>query len=144
MNHPDAPAPPVPVPDELSEGFWEQARNGVLTTQQCDHCGTRALPPTLVCTRCHADPPSFRWSPVSGDGRVATWTVVRDALLPGFADAVPYVVAEVEIPEQSGLRIVARLRGVEPDDLRIGLPVRVAFTDGGEGTRVPIFERAAA
>lgn len=134
-------APPIPVPDESSAGFWELAADGILATQRCTNCGWRAYPPRMVCPRCLADPPDFEWSRVSGDGRLATWTIVRDALLPGFAASTPYVVAEVELVEQEGLRVVARLVDVPEHELRIGIQVRVGFVDGGEGMHVPVFAR---
>jgi len=68
---------------------------------------------------------------------------VRDAFLPGFAEITPYVVGEVELVEQSGLRVVARVVGIDDDALRPGLSLRVDFVDGGDGTRVPVFVEAA-
>lgn len=133
-------APPIPVPNEATEAFWNFAADGRLATQQCGACGWRAYPQRMICVNCHVDPPEFEWTPVSGRGRLATWTIVRDALLPGFADQVPYIVGEVELDEQDGLRFVARLRDVDEDALRIGLRVRVCFADGGAGTRIPLFE----
>lgn len=137
-------APPVPVPDALSAEFWRLAAQGTLATQRCTACGWRSYPPRMVCANCHADPPAFEWAPVSGRGRLATWTVIRNALLPGFADLTPYVVAEVELEEQDGLRIVARLPDVPEDALAIGLPLTVEFIDGGEGAAVPVFARTAS
>lgn len=133
-------APPVPVASESTEAFWRFAKDGQLATQRCDSCGWRAYPPRMICPSCYADPPAFDWSPVSGRGRLATWTIVRDALLPGFADHVPYIVGEIELDEQEGLRFLARLSDVDESALRIGLRLRVCFADGGEGTRIPLFE----
>ncbi|MDA3041418.1 MAG: Zn-ribbon domain-containing OB-fold protein [Actinomycetota bacterium] len=133
-------APPIPVANESTEAFWQLAKNGQLATQRCNSCGWQSYPPRMVCPNCHADPPSFDWTPVSGRGRLATWTIVRDALLPGFADQVPYIVGEVELDEQDGLRFLARLSGIDEDALRVGLRLRACFADGGEGTRVPLFE----
>jgi len=110
--------------------------------QRCAHCGFLTYPPVPVCSRCHADPPAFEWADVSGHGRLATWTIVRDAFLPGFADITPYVVGEVELVEQPGLRVVARVVGIDHDALRPGLALRVDFVDGGDGTRVPVFVEA--
>jgi uncharacterized protein len=136
--------PPIPVADELSAGFWEAAARGVLAMQRCSPCGTLAYPPGRVCSSCVADPPVFEWAQVSGDGRLATWTIVRDAFLPAFAAETPYVVGEVELAEQPGLRVVARVVGVDDADLRIGLPLRVEFAergidDAGAPVRVPVF-----
>lgn len=143
-THDPRPAPPVPVPDDSSAEFWRHTAEGVLVTQRCTACGWRAYPPRMVCVNCHADPPDFEWAPVSGRGRLATWTVIRDALLPGFAHLTPYVVAEVELEEQDGLRLVARLQDVPEDALELGLPLTVRFVDGGEGTAVPVFARTDA
>ena len=106
---------------------------------RCCHCDRLAYPPALVCVGCLVDPPAFTWQPVSGLGRLATWTIVRDAFLPSFVRAVPYVVGEVELAEQRGLRMVARVVGVSLADLHVGLAVRVDFIVGGEGTMVPVF-----
>jgi uncharacterized OB-fold protein len=140
----DAMAKPVPLPDELSSGFWEAAARRELVVQQCGNCGWFAYPPGLACVNCHIDPPDFDWETVSGAGRLKTWTVMRDSFLPGFAGDVPYVVADVELAEQPGLRMVARLDGVEPEDLELGLALRVDYGDIGGGRLVPYFVLATS
>jgi len=130
---------PVPVPDALSEAFWSAAASHVLAIQRCAHCGWYAYPPSVMCGTCLSPEPSFHYQPVSGRGRVTTWTVVHQAFLPGFAADVPYVVAEVELEEQAGLRMVTRLGGARPGDVAIGLPVEVAFDDVATGVAVPHF-----
>ena len=136
-------AKPVPVPDPVSDGFWAAAASHVLAIQRCTDCGWYAYPPNVVCSNCLAPEPSFRYEPVSGRGRVTTWTVVHQAFLPGFAAEVPYTVAEVELEEQQGLRVVARLVGARPGDLAIGTMVEVAFDDVAAGITVPHFVPAA-
>jgi uncharacterized protein len=130
---------PIPVPDPQSRGFWAAAASHVLAMQRCSHCGWYAYPPGIVCSNCLSPEPSFRYEPVSGRGRVTTWTVVHQAFLPAFAADVPYVVAEVELVEQKGLRIVARLVDARPADLTIGTPVEVVFDDVATGIAVPHF-----
>jgi hypothetical protein len=136
-------AKPVPVPDPGSDGFWAAAASHVLAIQRCTDCGWYAYPPNVVCSNCLAPEPSFHYEPVSGRGRVTTWTVVHQAFLPGFAADVPYVVAEVELAEQDGLRMIARLTGMRSRDLAIGTPVEVAFDDVATGIAVPRFAPAA-
>jgi uncharacterized OB-fold protein len=137
------PPKPVPVPDPTSEGFWAAACEHRLVVQRCRGCGWLAYPPSTVCRRCLDDPPDFEWAPISGSGNLKTWTVVRDSFLPAFADETPYVIAEVEMIEQAGLRIIARLVDVEVDDLALGIPVEVSFDDRAPGVSVPQFVRAA-
>ena len=50
----------------------------------------------------------------------------------------PYVIALVELEEQAGLRVVGNLIGVDDGELRIDLPVRVAFEIHGEHA-VPVW-----
>lgn len=66
---------------------------------------------------------------------------MRDAFLPGFTTELPYIVADVEMVEQSGLRIVARVRGVEPEDMELGMPVEVGFEPDGDALAIPVFTR---
>jgi uncharacterized OB-fold protein len=134
---------PVPVPDPGSEGFWAAAASHVLAIQRCTNCGWYAYPPNIVCSNCLSPEPSFRFEPVCGRGRVTTWTVVHHAFLPAFAADVPYVVAEVELEEQEGLRMVARLVDVRPGDLTIGMPVEVVFDDVAAGIAIPHFAAGA-
>ncbi|HEX2563093.1 MAG TPA: OB-fold domain-containing protein [Acidimicrobiales bacterium] len=131
------------MPDPVSAEFWAAAASHVLAIQRCTDCGWYAYPPNVVCSNCLAREPSFRYEPVSGRGRVTTWTVVHQAFLPGFAADIPYVVAEVELAEQEGLRVIARLAGVRHRDLAIGTPVEVAFDDVAAGIAVPRFVSAA-
>ncbi|HZA77275.1 MAG TPA: OB-fold domain-containing protein [Acidimicrobiales bacterium] len=133
---------PIPAPDPESEEFWAAAASHVLAIQRCTNCGWYAYPPNIVCTNCLSPEPAFRHEPVSGRGRVKTWTVVHHAFLPGFAPDLPYVVAEVELEEQEGLRMIARLVDAEPGDLTLGAPVEVVFDDVAEGIAVPHFALA--
>lgn len=135
-------APPIPAPGPNEAPFWEATQRGELALPSCDSCGWLAYPPSSVCTNCHVDPPAFGWTTISGRATLATWTIIRDAFLPGFTSETPYVVGEFEIPEQAGLRIIARVIGIEIPDLKIGLAMSVGFVDGGEGTRIPVFHLA--
>jgi uncharacterized OB-fold protein len=134
---------PMPVPDEQSAGFWESAADHVLAIQRCTRCGFFSHPPVDICRRCLSPDRSFRYEPVSGRASVRTWTVVRDAFLAGFAGDVPYVLAEAELDEQEGLRLVLLLVDGRESDMRIGLPVVVVFEDVATGLSVPHFRTAA-
>src|SRR5438874_309898 len=87
--------------------------------------------------------PRFRFEPVRGTGRIKTWTVMRQAFLPGFAPDVPYAVAEIQL-DDADVCVIGRLRGSAPDRLAIGAPVSVSFDDVAAGVAVPVFELGAA
>ena len=128
---------PLPVPDEQSREFWAAAARAQLVVQRCESCGWYAYPPVFVCRTCHSA--EFYWNRVSGIGRVRSWTVVQDAFLPGFADEVPYVIGDIELVEQPGLRMITQLIGLTAGELKVGLPVTVRFQDLAEGLSVPQF-----
>lgn len=138
------PVPPLPVPDEGSTEFWLAAARHELAMQRCEACGWYAYPPDITCINCQVDPPAFRWERVSGRGRVKTWTVMRDSFLPGFAAAVPYVVADVELVEQPGLRMIAQLPEVTEHEVEPGMAVEVAFTDVSDACSIPHFVRSGS
>ena len=54
---------------------------------------------------------------------------------------MPYVVAYVELAE--GPRVLTNVVGCEPDQVFIGQPVRVVFSDTGDGSALYRFEPVA-
>lgn len=133
---------PLPVPDEASAPFWSAAAEHVLTAARCARCGRLTLPPDVVCPHCQSSDPAFEFTPVSGRGTVRSWAVVRQALLPGFDDDLPFVLVDVELVEQEDLRLIGRLLDGPDAGLRIGAAVTVGFEDLAPGVAVPAFELA--
>jgi uncharacterized OB-fold protein len=66
---------------------------------------------------------------VSGRGEVHSVTVNHRSWDGG---AVPYAIALVTIPEQEGLRLTTNIVGCPPDEVAIGMLVRVVFEQHGE------------
>jgi uncharacterized OB-fold protein len=128
---------PVPVPDEQSAGYWDAAARGELALPRCSVCGHLTMPPTAVCPSCGSTEPDFTYVVVDGAGTVRSWTVVRDAFLPGFAGEVPYALVDVELDAQPGLRMIGRLVDGPVTDLRLGRRVSVAFDVVADGVEVP-------
>ena len=69
-----------------------------------------------------------------------SWTVAHHPFHPGFKEELPYIVAIVDL--EDGVRMNAQMRGVTPGEMRIGLPVQVAFERTTEGLTLPAFVRA--
>jgi len=99
--------------------FFEQVRDGVLTAIRCEACGVLAVPPKELCPECGAR----GWEPVplSGEGTIASYTIIRVAPR-GHADDAPYAIAAVRLRE--GVSLLGRVVDVPLDALAIGLPVR--------------------
>jgi uncharacterized OB-fold protein len=130
----------VPAVDELSAPYWAATALHELVLARCSHCRMFVHPPDVLCPHCGSTEPSFAFEPVSGRGRVRTWTTVRQSLLPGFE--VPYVLADVALDEQEDLRLVGRLIGADGRAPLLDSPVRVVFEEVAPGVAVPGFTLA--
>ena len=130
---------PTPVPSEQTRPFWQHAAAGRLAFQQCDHCGAFAHPPTDFCTHCHhVDRPSFTFTPVSGTGRIVNWTVIHDAVVPGFGPD-PWVHALVQLDEQADLLYAATLESSAGREPSLGARVRAVFRQVTPDVGIPTF-----
>ncbi len=132
--------PPQPSPDVDSAGFWRATAEGRLAICRCTACGLWHQRPLELCRKCAA-PTTFE--DVSGKGVVYSFIVVRHPVSPGYLDAVPYVIALVELPEQASLRLPTRIVDVEPAAVHVGMAVEVRLDPlpGGDFV-VPVFTPA--
>jgi uncharacterized OB-fold protein len=134
----------VPVPDELTEGFWTAAASGVLAVQRCVDCGHRQHPPERLCVSCGGT--RLPYQPVSGDATLFSWTVTRHNLVPMYEPELPYVAVVVELVEQPNLFCVSDLfgRDVDVSALHAGMPMRVTFDARAGDVTLPRFVPAGA
>jgi uncharacterized OB-fold protein len=130
---------PVPVQDEISAPFFNGAREGKLILQHCSGCDRWSFPVRERCPHCFAA--RLEWRQASGRGTLYTFTVMHQVMNPGFASAVPYNVAQVDLEE--GVRMVSNVVGIRNDALRVGMKLEAVFEDGGEGISLPKFRPVA-
>lgn len=133
----EARAKPIPGPDDISRPFWEAARERRLCVQRCAECGCYNHPPRPFCDACLSQRLAFE--PVSGRGRIYTFTVMHQRDVAGFESEAPFINIVVELDEQPMLLMVADLALGERERVRIGAPVEVCFEDRGGGIVVPQF-----
>jgi uncharacterized OB-fold protein len=126
---------PVPHPNEVSAPYWESLEQGVLSLQRCTTCKKFRHYPRLVCDSCYSL--DVEWVESSGRGEVHSWTVAHHAFHPGFVADLPYVLAVVDLEE--GVRAMGRLRGIDPAEIRIGLPVEFTVEQRDDGVALPAF-----
>jgi uncharacterized protein len=133
---------PIPQLRGEERPFFAAAAEARLAIQRCPECGQTVFFPRTVCPRCRRGSPE--WIDAAGTGTLYSFSVVARSAIPGYADEVPYVVALVELDE--GVRLMANVVNAAPEDVRIGMPVRVTFErrrdDAGEEITVPQFEPA--
>ncbi len=116
---------PLPHPNEISQPFWDAAKRHELQIQRCTACGTHIFYPREACSECLAA--DLIWIPVSGKGKLYSYTIAQAPTHPAFTDDVPYVIAIVELAE--GPRITTNLVGCQPDEVTIGMSVVASFED---------------
>jgi hypothetical protein len=112
-----------PVVIDETRPFWEGTLAEELRVQVCGACGTTQLPGSACCTSCLSQ--DLSWERASGRGTVFSFTIVRHAFHPSFADQVPYVVADVRLEE--GPILTTNVTEVAVDDVRIGMQVEAWF-----------------
>jgi uncharacterized OB-fold protein len=128
---------PAPLLSDENRAFWTGGRDGELRIVRCHDCGYYIHPPSPRCPRCVSENVAPR--PVSGRGRVYTYTINRRAWSPGLE--VPYVIAIVQLDEQPDLRLMTNIVGCPPDEVAIDMPVQVDFRAQGDAF-VPVFRLA--
>lgn len=130
---------PLPRPNAYidTQPFWDAARQGRLLIQYCKDTGRPQWFPRPVSLATGRR--NLEWREVSGRGTVYSFTVTNSAW-PGHEDRVPYVCALIELEE--GVRILANLLNVKPEDARIGMPVKLCWERLSEEISYPAFEPA--
>jgi uncharacterized protein len=125
---------------DRERAFWSGGANGQLLIEHCDECAHWVHPPTDACPYCGG---RLVARPVSGRGTVFTYTVNFHPYNPDVP--TPFVIALVELVEQSGLRLATNIVDCEPDSVVCGMPVEVRFEQQGAGADavfVPVFAPA--
>ena len=129
---------PLPRIDEESKGYWEACQRRELVIQRCGACGVLRHYPRALCPQCLSD--AVEWVRCSGRGTVYTFTVTHQNQAPGFRDALPYVLAYVELDE--GVRLLTNIVECAPEAVRIGMAVEVVFEDATPAVTLPKFRPA--
>ena len=132
----DKPFRLLPQVTPENEHYWGGGADGELRFLRCTSCRHYIHPPAPLCPDCLCR--DLQPEAVSGRAVVHTFTVNHQPWIPGFDP--PYVVAIVEIEEQSGLRLTTNVVHCEVQDVEIGMAVQVLFEDLGEDVYLPLFE----
>jgi len=117
--------------------WWEAVDRGELLIQKCSECGALRHPPRPMCPSCQ----STVWSgiPSNGRGTVYSYVVLRHPPIPGYDYPLPVAVIDLE----EGTRIVSNVVGCKPEDIYIGMKVRLSIENVDEELKLPLFRPAA-
>ncbi|WP_258052835.1 bifunctional MaoC family dehydratase N-terminal/OB-fold nucleic acid binding domain-containing protein [Streptomyces sp. Ru73] len=132
----EPPRRPRPVINRDNAGFWAGVDERRLLIQRCAGCGRLRFPWLPGCNGCGGQD----WDTVEacGDGTVFSYVVMHHPPFPAFDP--PYAVALIELAE--GVRMVSDVVGVAPDEVRVGMPVRLEFRQVDEELVLPVFRAA--
>lgn len=129
-----APAERVgPVISRDTEFFWAGTEIGELRIQRLPD-GTLRHPPIPALWQDKSEPTDYVVA--AGTGTVFSFVVHHAPKVPGRE--LPFVVALVELDE--GVRMLGELRGIEPSEVAIGVPVRADFEKLADGTVLPFWQ----
>lgn len=117
----------LPKLTDANRAFWTGGAQGRLYVPRCRDCRRWVLPSILTCPGCGGPTESL---PVSGRGKVFTWTLNSYRYHPDVAP--PNLIAIVVLDEQEDLRLATNLVDCEEADVSAGLPVEVVFERHGE------------
>ena len=120
----------APIPDPTTAPFWDACREGRLMIGRCRDTGRHFFPPRGVSPFTLS--PNVELVQAAGRGVVYSFTVMRVK--------EPYIPAMVELEE--GPRIFTNLVDVAPEEVRIGMKLRLAFRQSEGGPPVPMFAPA--
>ena len=133
---------PLPSVDEDTEPFWKGLKSHEFLLFRCKKCGAWYWP--VAFCRNHANEPYYgnlEWTKASGKGKVFAFNIHYKAFHPGFAEDIPYVYALIELDE--GPMFGSNVIGIDPKDVKIGMPVEVVYEDITEEFTLPKFKPAA-
>lgn len=108
--------------------FFQNLKQGRLTTTRCKKCGSLLWPPRIVCPNCYAN--EFEWVDLGVEGELYAFTEVRIGAPLGFAQDVPFDVGLVRI---GGLLISARIDNAKYDELKIGDKLQLKIVELPDG-----------
>ncbi|HMA72093.1 MAG TPA: Zn-ribbon domain-containing OB-fold protein [Xanthobacteraceae bacterium] len=125
---------PAPVPCNFTKPFWDAARECKLLLQYDPDAGKYQFYPRPISI--FSGRRNLEWREASGKGTIYTYTVSYKAP-PPFKGVSPFIVVTVELSE--GVRVMTNLINCPPDQVKIGMPVRLAWVKAGE-LNFPVFE----
>ena len=120
---------PAPAPSPLTS-YLAHLERDQLAYQWSPQAGRAVFYPRVLCPFSGSD--QLEWRVSKGLGTVYSTTVVHPQ------EGAPYNVALIDCDE--GFRLMSRVEGVAPDEVRIGMRVRFrAHRPGGEASPIPVF-----
>ncbi|CAI8056898.1 hypothetical protein GBAR_LOCUS30990 [Geodia barretti] len=122
----------IPVPNELSQPFWDAVNEQRLVLQNCTACEKLQYPPQASCQACgSAD--GLEWKEVAGKGHIAAYIVIEDGRLNRRMLDQPYNLALVTLDQDPTVNFYSNLPGVPAYEVPMGAAVEVTYEEVAPG-----------
>lgn len=131
---------PIPVPNEWTKPFWDNAKQQKLTMQRCQSCGKFQHPPYPTCTNCVSV--DLKFEPVEGKGKIYAYTLMYHTGDKRFVAAVPYASIIVELDAAPGALMAGNLLDVPYTEAKVGRRVEVTWQKLNDDFTLPQFRLA--
>ncbi len=106
--------------------LWQGWQRRELRVDRCADCGTWVFPPRPFCPDCWSD--TLVGTVLTGAGRLVSYS--RPRVAPGAPPVVSGVVALTEAP---GVRLLARIEGIEPERVTLGMQLALGWWEDAGG-----------
>ena len=97
------------------------------------------MPPTPFCPECQSQ--NRKWPELPGTGTVFSFAICNRSPFPDVPDFV-YVPVVVDLDGAPGARLVSILVGMNAEDVKIGMKVKVDWNPIKDEWVLPIFRQA--
>lgn len=128
---------PIPVKTQDSKPYWDAADRHELVLQKCETCNSYNHPPGPACAKCGST--ELSWESQGSDitGTLYSYVVSYRPFLPGFQDDLPTIIAVVELDNLQEVKIIGNVLECTPEELKIGMPVKMIWQDITEDRALP-------
>jgi uncharacterized OB-fold protein len=120
---------PPPAVSVETKPFWDAAREGRFLLPRCKACEKPFWYPRKTCPHCFSSDVELVESP--GEGVIYTYSVMHRS------PSGPYAIGYVTLDE--GPAMLTNFVDVAPEDLKIGMRVKLRFQPTAGGPPVPVF-----
>ncbi len=113
-----------PYPQQYEDGsrlyeFYDNLREGRLTTTKCKNCGHIPWPPRVVCPQCLSD--DLELTDMPQTGKIYSYTIQVAAVPPGYEPPLIYALVDFD----NGVRMFTALKDAQPEEVKTGLEVEL-------------------
>lgn len=126
---------PLPTPTNITQEFWDAAKQKRLLLQYDPEAGKYQFYPRAISL--YTGKRNLEWRASAGKGTLFSYTETHIPTR-GFEDMAPYLIALVELDE--GVRLMGLLHNCSTDEVEIGMRVRLCWDELSEGYSYFAFE----